>query len=80
MGTKKAKPKKYVIIRERSLQSFLQDVFTFGVITFSFWFNYHFIGGNDLLDLLLFLIFLIFAIGKAVAMKERLDAKVEEDA
>lgn len=49
--------KQIVLVRETTAQSIVQDIFTYGVTLFAFWFNYNFIGGNDALDVLLFISF-----------------------
>lgn len=65
------KPKeKIVFLKETTLGSIVNDVFTFSTIVGSFWFNYKFIGGNDALDILLFLVFFMFGIGKAANYKK----------
>lgn len=61
---------KIVFVRETTVSSILQDVFTFGTIVFSFWFNFKFIGGNDALDVLLFICFFLFGIGRAQSYKK----------
>lgn len=48
---------KIVIVRETTFGSIISDMFSFGIIVASFWFNYTFIGGNDALDALLFITF-----------------------
>ena len=51
------KEKQIVLVREKTKDSIIQDIVSFGAILFSFWFNYKFIGGNDALDILLFIVF-----------------------
>ena len=55
---------KIVIVRETTISSVLQDIFTFGLLVGSFWFNYQFIGGNDALDILLFFMFFFMGLGQ----------------
>lgn len=57
--------KNTIWVKENTLGSMLSDLFTFGSIVGSFWFNYRFIDGNNWLDVLLFICFFLFAIGKA---------------
>lgn len=59
------KKEKIVFVKETTPGSIVSDVFTFGMIVGSFWFNYKFIGGNDALDILLFIVFFLFAFGEA---------------
>lgn len=56
---------KIIFVRETTLGSIVSDIFSFGMIAGSFWFNYRFVGGNDALDVLLFCVFFLFAMGKA---------------
>jgi hypothetical protein len=56
---------KIVYLKETTPGSIVSDVVTFGCIVGSFWFNYRFIGGNDILDVLLFIVFFLFSLGKA---------------
>lgn len=57
------KDERVVFIKEHTLWSVLSDVVTFGVIVASFWFNYRFIDGNNILDTLLFICFFFQATG-----------------
>jgi hypothetical protein len=59
------KKEKIIFVKETTLGSIVSDIFTFGGIVSSFWFNYRFIGGNDALDILLFTVFFLFAMSKA---------------
>lgn len=54
---------------EHPIGSMLADTFTFGTIVACFWFNYHFINGNDVLDVLLFIVWLGFSVSKATNVK-----------
>lgn len=69
---------KVTYIKENTVGSMLADTFTFASICGAFWFNYTFIGGNDLLDLLLFLCFFIVSIG-TVGNVKRLKELEKED-
>lgn len=60
-----SKQVKVLLIRENTLQSWSQDLFTFASIVGSFWFNYKFIGNNHTLDILLFITFFMLAMGRA---------------
>jgi hypothetical protein len=57
--------KQVIILKENTLESLVQDTFTFASIVFSFWFNYRFIGNNHTLDILLFITFFMLAMGRA---------------
>lgn len=79
---------KYKIIYryENPIGSMLADTFTFATIVGSFWFNYQFIDGNNVLDVLLFVGWLSFAISKASNIrrmveysKQDLEAFKDED-
>ena len=53
---------KIVLLRKSLLQSILTDMFTFGFLAITFWFNYTFIGGNNFIDVLLISLFFIFIV------------------
>ena len=61
--------KKIIYVKENTIGSMIADTFTFGTICVAFWFNYKFINGNDMLDVLLFICFILFAFGKASQLK-----------
>lgn len=73
--------KKVIYIKENTVGSILADTFTFGSIVASFWFNYKFIDGNNILDILLFICFFLFAVGKAGNIKNvaEIEKKASQD-
>jgi hypothetical protein len=73
-----SKPVTYIYIRENTLQSIGQDLFSLGMIVLAFWLNYRFIGGNDALDVLLFVLFFLMSFGRAANIAKSAKAKAEE--
>lgn len=59
------KQTEYIYHFENTLGSIVSDLFTFGFIALTFWFNKEFINGNDLVDVILLVMFVLFLTSKS---------------
>lgn len=59
-----ATPVKVIYLREGFVASIVSDIFTFGMLIGSTWFNHHFIGGNYFVNAIILVMFVIMLISK----------------
>jgi len=68
------KSPQYVYFRESLIQSILADIFSYGILLFSFWVNAEYIG-SKLLAAALLLFFLMFVFAKAINKAQKFYSK-----
>ncbi len=61
--------KEIIIYKESIIQSFINDLMTFGFIVASYWFNYQFIGDSNMMKGILLVIVLLTLMSKPVMGK-----------
>jgi len=71
--------KTIIVFYESKLDSFMADLFTVLLFAVLFWFNYTFIGGNDLIDTFCLLVIiaksLVYVSGRRHVMTNKQDAQ-----
>lgn len=64
-----------IFYKESAIQSFLSDLFSFSFLIVTFWFNYKFIDGNNILDFLLLIIFIALLSARSSVLSKRFTSK-----
>ena len=67
-------------IRPQTLwQSIIQDVSSIGILCAAFWFNFHYIDGNNFLDLIIFIGLWTYAVKYTLGKMKKTEFKSKEE-
>lgn len=67
----------FIYFRETAWQSFLSDLFSYGFLAGTVWFNYQFIGGSYFMNGILLMMFLLISFSRASKKTKRFTNKEE---
>jgi hypothetical protein len=65
----------YVLLNEGIVSSAISDIVTIGTLVGAFWFNYQFVDGNNLLDILIIILWFLFLLQHTNGRSRRFNSK-----